>query len=75
MHMPLWRHLYGFSSPRIATRPGDPNLGEETAKSPQFNPVTLAEGPSDLVQDRVESRLDGMRGQMRMCLTKLCKQL
>ena len=75
MHVPLGRHVHGLSGPRIAARPGDPDLARETSEPAQLHPMTLAQGLGNLVQDRVERRLHGMGGQMRVSLTKLCKQL
>ena len=74
MHVPLGWHLYGLSGPRIATRAGDPDLGEEAAEPAQLHPVPLAQGLGDLVQDRVQSFFRGKRGQMRVFLAKLCQQ-
>lgn len=75
VHVPLGRHVHGLSGSRIAARPGDPDLARKTAEPAQLHPMTLAEGLGDLVQDRVERRLHGMEGQMRMGLAKLCQQL
>jgi len=61
MHVPLGRHVHGLSGPRIAARPGGPDLAEETAEPAQLHPMILAQGLGDLVQDRVERRLHGMR--------------
>ena len=74
MHVPLGRHVYGLSGSWIATRPRDPDFARETAEPPQLHPMILAQGLGDLVQDRVERRLHGMGGQIRMGLAKLCKQ-
>jgi len=75
MHVPLGWHLYGLSGPRIATRPGDPDLAEKAAEPAQLHPVPLAQGLGDLVQDRVERRVHGMGGQIQIGLAKLCEQL
>ncbi len=75
MHVPLWRHLHGLPGSRIAAQPGDPDLAGETAEPAQLHPVTSAQGLGNLVKDGVESRFHGIGGQMRMRLTKLCKQL
>lgn len=61
MHVPLGRHVHGFSGSRIAARPGDPDLAGETPEPAQLHPMILAQGLGDLVQDRVERRLHGMR--------------
>ena len=75
MHVPLGRHVYGLSGFRIATRPGDPDLAGETSEPAQLHPVTLAQGLGDPAKNRVERRLHGMGGQIRMGLAKLCEQL
>ena len=75
MHVPLGRHVHGFSGSRIAARPGDPDRAEETAEPAQLHPMILAQGLGDLVQDRVKRRFHGKGGQVRMGLAKLCQQL
>lgn len=75
MHVPLGRHVHGLSGPRIAARPGGTDLAGETPEPAQLHPMTLAQGLGDFVQDRVERRLHGKGGQMRMGLAKLCQQL
>lgn len=75
MHVPLGRHVRGLSGPWIAARPGGPDLAGETPEPAQLHPMTLAQGLGDLAQDRIERRLHGMGGQMRMGLAKLCQQL
>ena len=75
MHVPLGGHLHSLAGSWIAAQPGNPDLAGETAEPAQLHPVTLAQGLGDLVQDGVERRFHSMKGQMRMCVTKLCKQL
>ena len=66
--------VYRVTGLGIATHAGLADLAGEVSELPQLNPMALRQMIGDLVQDRIESRLHHVPGQMRMRLEKLLQQ-